>query len=454
MKLRVAVVLIALPLIGSGALAQEPVPAGSEFHVNTYTTDDQLRPKVVSGSAGDFIVVWGSNGSAGTDTDGGSIQGQRYSPGGAPNGAEFQINTFTTYWQFSPDVGRDSAGNFVVVWGGPNPSDSSNDRQDIRGQRFDANGAPAGDEFRVNSYSTSEQSRAAIAVAPDGSFVVVWDGFKSTESGAGVFGQRFAADATPLGSEFKVNTFTSGKQRFPAIAMDGDGDFVVVWESDGSAGTDDHGRSVQGQRFAANGTMLGGEFQVNTYTTNEQYRPGVAMGAAGDFVVVWESFGTSGSDNDFVSVQARRFDFDGTPFGDDFQVNAYTTRGQRSAEVAKIAGGAFVVAWQSYGSYGDDVDDGVPPDRAKESVQMRRFSADGMPLNRDFQVNTYTGNQQWYAAISVGVGSEFVVVWESRSDDPTNYLPFGIRGQRFEENLLFSSGFEFGDTADWSGMTP
>jgi hypothetical protein len=77
-----------------------------------------------------------------------------------------------------------------------------------------------------------------------------------------------------------------------------------------------------------------------------------------------------------------------------------------------------------------------------------------MPLNRDFQVNTYTGNQQWNPAVSVGVGSEFVVVWESRSDDPTNYLPFGIRGQRFEENLLFSSGFEFGHMSDWSYTNP
>jgi len=61
------------------ASAAAPVPEGSEFHVDTYTTDRQIRPAVSSSSNGDFIVVWDSYGSAGTDTDSRSIQGQRYS---------------------------------------------------------------------------------------------------------------------------------------------------------------------------------------------------------------------------------------------------------------------------------------------------------------------------------------------------------------------------------------
>lgn len=33
------------------------------------------------------------------------------------------------------------------------------------------------------------------------------------------------------GDQFQVNTYTSGKQRDPALAVDADGDFVVVWAS-------------------------------------------------------------------------------------------------------------------------------------------------------------------------------------------------------------------------------
>src|SRR5687767_9530204 len=40
--------------------------------------------------------------------------------------------------------------------------------------------------------------------------------------------------AGPIGSQFQVNTYTTNWQNLPAVAMDGDGDFVVAWNSYGS----------------------------------------------------------------------------------------------------------------------------------------------------------------------------------------------------------------------------
>ena len=40
-----------------------------------------------------------------------------------------------------------------------------------------------------------------------------------------------ALGATPVGSEFQVNTFTTNDQRLPAVAVAADGDFVVVRHS-------------------------------------------------------------------------------------------------------------------------------------------------------------------------------------------------------------------------------
>jgi len=54
-------------------------PAGAQFEVNTYTTNSQFVPSVAADSDGDFVVVWESNGSSGTDTSSYSVQGQRYS---------------------------------------------------------------------------------------------------------------------------------------------------------------------------------------------------------------------------------------------------------------------------------------------------------------------------------------------------------------------------------------
>jgi hypothetical protein len=82
---------------------------------------------------------------------------------------------------------------------------------------------------------------------------------------------------------------------------------VVVWESDGSSWADTSDSSVQGQRYASDGTALGSEFQVNTYTTLYQNRSSVAAEPDGDFVVVWESDGSSGTDTSASSIQGQRY---------------------------------------------------------------------------------------------------------------------------------------------------
>lgn len=40
-----------------------------------------------------------------------------------------------------------------------------------------------------------------------------------------------------MGSEFQVNSFTTGAQLAPAVVADGTGDFVVVWMADGQDGS-------------------------------------------------------------------------------------------------------------------------------------------------------------------------------------------------------------------------
>jgi hypothetical protein len=80
----------------------------------------------------------------------------------------------------------------------------------------------------------------------------------------------------------------------------------VVWTSEGSSGTDTSGWSVQGRRYASDGSAEGAEFQVNSYTTNDQWVPSMAA-SDGDFIVVWTSNGSSGTDTDSLSIQGQRY---------------------------------------------------------------------------------------------------------------------------------------------------
>jgi len=86
-----------------------------------------------------------------------------------------------------------------------------------------------------------------------------------------------------------VNTYTTGRQQSPAVAADPAGGFVVVWQSGsyyGTEGQDGSNIGVFGQRLDAAASPVGGEFQVNTYTTGRQSTPAVAVQPTGGFVVV------------------------------------------------------------------------------------------------------------------------------------------------------------------------
>src|SRR5262245_36970659 len=159
------------------------------------------------------------------------------------------------------------------------------------------------------------------------------------------------AQLVPAGSQFQVNTYTFGSQIEPAVAADAAGDFMVVWRSTLAVG--DTTGSVEGQRYDALGTVVGSELLVNTYTTNSQLQPAVAADPAGNFVVVWRSLGSLGSDTDYDSIQGQRYDTTGAPVGIQFQVNTYTTSFQLEPAVAADPMGSFVVVWTSYGGGSD-----------------------------------------------------------------------------------------------------
>jgi hypothetical protein len=204
----------------------------------------------------------------------------------------------------------DADGDFVVVWASrsqDDPSDNSSAGYDIFARRYNAAGNAQGSEFRVNSFTTGFQYVPVVAMDAGGDFVVAWqsrgqdDPSDTSPLGDGVFAQRYDAAGSAQGPEFQVNSFTTGSQFGPHIAMDADGDFVVAWQSLGQDGSD---WGVFGQRHNATGVPQGPEFQVNTTTTNGQLSPAVAMDADGDFVVAWQSLGQDGSN---WGVFARHF---------------------------------------------------------------------------------------------------------------------------------------------------
>jgi hypothetical protein len=131
------------------------------------------------------------------------------------------------------------------------------------------------------------------------------------------------------------------------VAADAAGNFVVVWHS---FGQDGHSYGIFGQRFDAAGNRLGSEFQVNSYTTARQWRPSVMREPGGAFIVAWTSTNEIGQSDD---VFAQQFEANGTRLGPEFRVNTYATGIQEIPALAFLGEEKFLVAWSSFGQDGD-----------------------------------------------------------------------------------------------------
>ena len=379
-----------------------PLSTRGEFQINTYTSNEQKNASVAMDADGDFVVTWNSSGQDGSSQ---GIYAQRYNSAGEAQGSEFRVNTYTSDAQSNPSVAMDSGGDFVVIW----QSDGQDGSGDgIFAQRYDAAGVAQGSEFRVNTYTNSNQADLSVAMDADGDFVVTWQSNGQDGSSQGIYGQRYNASGVAQGSEFKVNTYTTGSQNNPAVAMDDDGDFVVTWQSNAQ---DASFYSIYGQRYSASGVAQGSEFRVNTYASDAQSNPSVAMDAGGDFVVTWESYGQDGSGS---GVYGQRYNATGVAQGSEFRVNTYTTSNQRSPAVAMDADGDFVVTWQGYGQ-----DDSV------YGIYGQRYNAAGMAQGSEFVVNTYTNGGQFSPSVAMDADGDFVVTWQSYSQNGSYYSIYG-----------------------------
>lgn len=314
------------------------IPQSGEFQLNTYSPENQFVPRIAVDNSGNFAIAWESKGQDGSAY---GVYCRRYNSEGVPQGEEFQVNTTTVGVQNDPSIAMAANGNFVVVWASDDAS-----LVGIFGQRFDAAGNRVGDEFQVNTFTAGNQKKAFISSDPIGNFAVVWESDEQDGSGKDVFVRRFDVEGVPLGDEFRTNTYSTDDQFDTWINVNSRGEFVVVWSSQGQDGS---GLGVHGRRFNASGDALGDEFRINTFTAGDQEQPSVSSDVNGNFLVVWESEAEDGSGK---GVYGRRYNSTGEALGDEFQVNVYSTNDQFGPSVTYNSPDKFVVVWTSFGQDG------------------------------------------------------------------------------------------------------
>ncbi|MGB0904000.1 MAG: hypothetical protein ACPGVJ_03800, partial [Mangrovicoccus sp.] len=268
--------------------------------------------------------------------------------------------------------------------------------------------ARVGLDTRVETDTSYDAERAWSAETFDpvtgaiNGYVTVWNSNGQDGSGYGVYAQRFDLQGEKLGGEFQVNSYSSSDQRYSHIAGLTDGGFVITWSSyhqDGSYW------GIYAARYDANGDLVAGqeEVRVNSYTSSHQYVPYVVGTSDGGYQIAWRS---NGQDGNGYGVYTQRYDNTGAKIGGETLVNQTTSGGQYSEPILALPNGRVFMGWQS--SSGDG---------SGYAAYGRFIDADGNLEGDEFLLATTSAGDQNYGRSALLSDGTILVAWNSYGQD-------------------------------------
>ena len=381
----------------------------NETRVNTTTAGDQygywwsVRTIAVQPDGG-YIIVWIDAG--GNDGQGNGIYGQLFDASGAKVGSEFLVNTTTSGDQYSPSVAVAPDGSFLVAWEGPGSS------IDVFAQRFSKTGVKVGPEFLLNTGVSGNQRYPEVQYYPDGTFLAA---FVDASAGQTVL-QRFDANGRTIGLETRISS-ASGAVVMDHLCVRPDNSVLITWTTSAE---------VYGQLFDSNLIPIGTQKQLNTYTTGTQEYCNGSVDANGNFVVVWESAGEDGSGN---GIYGRRYDKNFNPLSGEFAITTNKTNDQFEPQIAMEPGGRFIIAWSDNNNRDGG---GSAGGNSGTSIWFREFDVNGNAVGSETMANQSTTGYQAYPVIDMNAAGRFVISWEGNGTQAGQIDSYGIFARAYQ----------------------
>lgn len=319
-------------------MSQNGEKVGSEFQINTETSNNQNEPSVTPLNDGGFVVTWTSSGQDGSGT---GIYSKIYNADASVRTGESQVNTTTTNNQYQSNVTTTSSGYFVT-WTS-NSQDGSGDG--IYGKFYDKSGNVLVDEFQVNTTTANDQRYSRASQLDNGNIAVAW--FAQDSDGWGVFTQVVDPQGNLIGSETQVNSTEADSQNYIDIAAIDGNRFVVTWNNFNGDGTN----SARARIVNSDATFFDDEFQVNKENFPPQTWPKVTRLEGGGFLVAFRDPG--GSDGNGWAAVGQLYTSDGRAVDGNFIINQTTSGNQILDDVTGLRGGGFFASYFT--------DDGLDP---------------------------------------------------------------------------------------------
>ena len=264
-------------------------PRAAEFVVGTTPGSQPGDPGVAFQPDGGFVIAWTTS----ITRDNSRVVFRRFATNGQARGGEVLVAD-NRRDDTDIDIASDGGGNFVIVW---TSFLGEGELLEVFARLYGPNGRPRTAPIRVDGGGEgldTSQFGPAVAMAHDGRFVVVWvdlaadvdaPGSAGDIDAMGIIGQRFAADGSFAGPQFRPHEpQLLGAQGSADVAMTAGGDFFVTWPS--AVGSSSEGVAGGfGRRFGADGTPLGEPIRI----TDQPTAPVVALTPGGDGLVVWDA---------------------------------------------------------------------------------------------------------------------------------------------------------------------
>lgn len=381
------------------------IKLGPEFLINGSIQNNQREPFVTADCNGNYVVVWTTDFA---DENMEDIYFKKFSGNFDAVKPSEKVNDFFPNTQYRPAVAANCKGNFVITWVSYEGEDTG---FDIITQIFDKWGQKISGEIFVNSTRIYTQNNPAIVIDTDGSFIIVWHSWTYNENDRDIFGQKFDSNGEKIGDEFLVNTYRKNSQAKPSIALLKDGNFVVCWESWKQDDTTKSDYGVYAQLFDRKCNKKGAEFRVNTYINNDQFYSNVSANKDGNFIIVWTSWE---QDGDKGGIYGQRFFSDGRKNGSEFRINTYVKNYQWLPKAVYFDNGSFAVVWSSWNQDGN-----------RDGVILQLFDKSGNKKGNEIVVNNFKLNYQWEPSVAKLSEKSLVIVWSSYGQKKINYDIYG-----------------------------
>jgi hypothetical protein len=378
-------------------------PAGSETAVNVNTAESVSTENgspgkvanVLSADAnGDYVVAWQSPQGNGT-----AVSARVFNADGSPKTGELAVGTGSTGTGV-PSVAMAGNGQFVVAW---------QNGSVISMAIYQLNGSLVSNSNTINSNWL--QGVAADSV---GNFAVLYGGKKNRLGVEQPTVQRYTKSGATNGNAIIVASF--GLLNYDsAIAMDGNGNFTVSWDSVSA---------VSFQRYTSAGRTNGSPVSVAQSSTQTLVLHSLAMNSAGQFVETWGPYGFSS-----LACYAQLYTSAGSPSGSAVTVTSSLT-GSTVMTTAIDTAGNVTFAWS-----GDSSTIGNSTYLYNVgNVHYRQLTATGQ-LTPELIANTTTQGYHGAAGIAATGKGSFVIAWVGNGAGDA----FGIDLQRFAPGAQIGS---------------